>query len=160
MQWLALVSTVVGALIGVGSTLIADRLRWSRDRSKATYEARRQLYSDFLADLSVTRDAVRAVGRGYLDADVPRQQAANDAFQSANLYSRRYQVSISAPPEVVGAATVTFRSLRRLRDVVASSHDNESEEYVTERERYDAALSMLIERMRDDLGPITGQGRT
>jgi hypothetical protein len=154
---LTLASTIVGALIGVGSTLLADRLRWSRDRSKGTFEARRQLYSDFLADLSLTRDAVRAAGRGYHDADVSRQQAANDAFRSANLYSRRYQVSISAPPGVVGAATATFRSLRRLRDVVAAGHDNESEEYVAERERYEASLTALIKRMRDDLGPVTGQ---
>lgn len=158
MQWLTLVSTVVGALIGVGSTLIADRLRWSRDRSKAIHEARRQLYSDLLADLAATRDAVRAVGRGYHGAEVPRQQAAEDAFRSANLYSRRYQVSISAPPEVVEAATAAFRSLRGLRDVVASGRDSGSEEYVTERERYDAALGVLIRRMRDDLGPVTGQG--
>lgn len=58
---------------------------------------------------------------------------------------------------MVEAATATFRSLRRLRDVVAAGHDDESEEYVAERERYESSLTILIKRMRDDLGPVTGQ---
>jgi hypothetical protein len=155
MQWLVLVSTVLGALIGVGSTLIVDRLRWSRERSKAMYEARRQLYSDFLADLSSTRDAVRAVARGYYPAEISRRQAAGDAFGKANLYSRRYQVSITAPEAVVAAATETFRSLRELRNVAAAGHDNVSDEYGVAKAKYEAGLTKLIGVMRDDLGPVT-----
>jgi hypothetical protein len=155
MQWLALVSTVLGALIGVGSTLVVDRRRWSRERSKAMYEARRQLYSDFLADLSTTRDAIRAVARGYHPADISRRQAAGDAFGKANLYSRRYQVSITAPEAVVAAATETFRSLRELRNVAAAGHDNDSGENRAVKARYEAGLTKLIDVMRDDLGPVT-----
>ncbi|WP_436535707.1 hypothetical protein [Actinoplanes sp. HUAS TT8] len=91
----------------MSSTLVADRIRWSRDRPKITYEARKQLYSEFLTELSTTRDILRAAGREYFAAEVSRQQAANEAFRVSNLYSRRYQVSNIAPPEIVAAATTS-----------------------------------------------------
>jgi hypothetical protein len=105
----------------------------------------------------MTRDALRAAGRGYHSADVSRQQAANEAFRATSLYSRRYQISISAPPEIVRSATATFLSLRELRTVGAADNNNDSEEYVRERERYESLLVALMEAMREDLAPVTGQ---
>jgi len=72
MQWLTLAGTLLGAFIGVGSTLIVDRRRWLRERSKALFETRRQLYSDFLADLSTTREILRTVALGYHPVEIPR----------------------------------------------------------------------------------------
>jgi hypothetical protein len=78
-------------------------------------------------------------------------------FPPANLCSRRYQISITAPESVIEAATETFRSLRRLRDVVAAGHDNNSAEYKAEKAQYEAGLESLIRVMRGDLDPVAGQ---
>ena len=151
MQWLTLASTLLGALIGIGSTLIVDRMRWSREKSKARYETRRQLYSEFLADLSTTREIIRTVARGYHSAEIPRRQAAIEGFRSANLYSRRHQLSITAPPAIVAAATETFDRLRTMRDVVGGGHGNDSDLYIATKVEYDKEREHLISLMRTDL---------
>nr|WP_285561247.1 hypothetical protein [Streptomyces hygroscopicus] len=52
MEWLSLASTALGAVIGVGSTLIADRLSWRRERAGQSFDVRRQLYAHYTAALS------------------------------------------------------------------------------------------------------------
>ncbi|MCF4138571.1 hypothetical protein L1856_20425 [Streptomyces sp. Tue 6430] len=52
MDWLAPVNTLTGAAIGIGSTLLADRIRWRRDREALDRDTRRQAYAAFMAALS------------------------------------------------------------------------------------------------------------
>ncbi|MEU4087725.1 hypothetical protein [Streptomyces aureus] len=44
MDWLPLLSTLAGAAIGIGSTLIADRNRWKREDVKDGLRLRLDLY--------------------------------------------------------------------------------------------------------------------
>jgi len=152
VEWFALVSTLVGGLIGIGSALMVERTKWQRQVSQDDLKSRRQLYADFLADLGITRDAIRAIARGFHPTAISRRQAAEEAFMAADLYSRRFQVAISAPEPVVAQATATYRALRSMRDVVAERHDQKSPEYATAKAAFEAALSELLTRMRADLG--------
>ncbi len=49
MEWTALVATVVGAVIGVGSTLVTDRVSWRRDTRERDREALSTAAALFLA---------------------------------------------------------------------------------------------------------------
>ncbi|WP_299736064.1 hypothetical protein [Pseudonocardia sp. 73-21] len=82
---------------------------------------------------------------------IPRTQAAVEAFRSANLYSRRYQLSITAPAPIAAAATEAFDRLRDMRDIIADGHGNESDLYVASRVEYDEMKEQLISLMRKDL---------
>ncbi|MGN9760774.1 hypothetical protein [Streptomyces sp. SD31] len=44
MDWTPLAGTALGTLVGVGSTLLADRARWRRDLSDRTRQERKQIY--------------------------------------------------------------------------------------------------------------------
>ncbi|MCZ4607648.1 hypothetical protein O3S80_28580 [Streptomyces sp. Lzd4kr] len=44
MDWTTLAGTALGALVGIGSTLLADRARWRRDLADRTRQERRQIY--------------------------------------------------------------------------------------------------------------------
>lgn len=58
MEWISPVSTALGAVIGVGSTLLTDRFRWRRERAGQNLDVRRQMYADYTAALSRIRTAL------------------------------------------------------------------------------------------------------
>lgn len=57
MEWTALAATVVGAVIGVGSTLVTDRVSWRRDTRERDRETLRTVGAQFLEALTEACDA-------------------------------------------------------------------------------------------------------
>jgi hypothetical protein len=149
MQWLALVSTVVGAAIATGSAVLLDHQRWRRERADRETQLRRTLYGEYLASLSEARHTCGNVAREP-DMTLPeRRTTARDAFGPC--IGLRYQMTITAPPRVVDASENAFRRLRDLRDRVMEGASLEDPPYQEGRRRYDDALAELRARMRDDL---------
>lgn len=149
MQWITLVSTVVGAAIATGSALLLDRQRWKRERFDRETQARRTLYGDYLAGLSEAR---HACGNTARDPDIEpstRRIAAREAFGPC--IGLRYQMTISAPNRVVEASEDAFRRLRDLRDRVMEGAMVTDPVYLEGRRAYDDALAVLRVRMREDL---------
>jgi hypothetical protein len=154
MEWFTLISTAVGAILAVGATTLNDRLKWKREQSKAQYETRSRLYSDYLADLTKTRDAIRLVARGIHAPDVTRHDAADSAFASMNLYARRYQIGITEAGPVAIAGESALRALRDIRDVIKEGHQHRSSQYNEAKIAYEARLRALMNAMRADLDRI------
>lgn len=100
MDWSASINTLIGAGIGVGSTLLADRFRWRRERVRINEEARRQVYSAFMGALSDTYQTLYEIARDGHSTDRPRATVAHDAFRAGNLYPLRYQLVLIAPWDV------------------------------------------------------------
>lgn len=154
MEWLTLVSTVVGAILGVGATTLNERVKWKRERWKAQHEARTKLYGDYLSDLTKTRDAIRSVSRTEWKDDASRRKAADDAFLSANIYARRYQIRITAPKDVADQAAKTLRELRQMRELVGAGEKHHSDAYLAWKDVYDPILIELMDLMEKDLDEI------
>ncbi|GGQ11803.1 hypothetical protein GCM10010266_38780 [Streptomyces griseomycini] len=149
MQWITLISTVVGAAIATGSAMLLDRQRWKRERSDRETQVRRTLYGDYLAGLSEARHACGNVAR---DPDMElstRRTTAREAFGPC--IGLRYQMTISAPGRVVEASEDAFRRLRDLRDLVMEGVLVTDPVYLEGRRSYDDALTVLRARMREDL---------
>lgn len=53
MDWGTLAGAALGGLLGAGSTIMADRFRWKRDYVTQEHGGRRELYSRYLAALSL-----------------------------------------------------------------------------------------------------------
>ncbi|MFF8868000.1 hypothetical protein ACF08B_38860 [Streptomyces sp. NPDC015139] len=88
MDWLAPVNTLIGAVIGVGSTLLADRHRWRRDRAALNQDTRRQAYAAFMTALSDVYQRLDELAH----EEHPTQElrtAAHEVFVSRNLYLLR-----------------------------------------------------------------------
>ncbi|MFJ9676824.1 hypothetical protein ACIRP2_02025 [Streptomyces sp. NPDC101194] len=113
MDWGTLLGTALGALVGVGSTLIVDRLRWQRDQTARQRDIKRQLYGEYLAALMRTRNQLKDIASSSLAAQ-DRALQAGEAFREGGAYELRYQMSITASAVV---AEHSDASLRRLRDV-------------------------------------------
>ncbi|MFF3323203.1 hypothetical protein [Streptomyces sp. NPDC002889] len=155
MEWIALASTVVGAMIATGSAVLLDRRRWQRERSDREVQIRRSLYGDYLACLSEARHACGNVARDPEMDLAARRRTAREAFGPC--IGLRYQMTIIAPARVVEASENAFRRLRDLRDRVMDGILVTEQRYLEERRRYDEALAALRAGMRKDLS-VDGSG--
>ncbi|MEV8352392.1 hypothetical protein ACFVTT_04330 [Streptomyces niveus] len=151
MEWISLASTALGAVIGVGSTLLADRVRWRRERAGQNLDVRRQMYADYTAALSRIRTALNECAQ----ADIPageRPLRVRELFLAPGAYEIRHQLAIVAPPEVVEAARSAFIVLRDTRDLLVDGSSLNDAAYMEMEERFDAAVAELRTVMRLDLG--------
>jgi hypothetical protein len=72
--------------------LIADRLRWRRERAGQSLDVRRQLYADYTAALSRMRTALHECAQ----ADIPageRPQRVRELFRTERPACRRHHTS-------------------------------------------------------------------
>ncbi|MEU3290644.1 hypothetical protein [Streptomyces longwoodensis] len=152
MDWAPLVSTSLGAVIGIASTLATDQVRTRRGRQDNDQAARRQLYGDYLAALARTRNQLRMAARPAGLPAAERARRAAEAFHEGNAYELRYQIAVVAPQTVVEASTAAFRALRDLRDRVEDGAHHTSPDYAQARDRWESLLTELRKAMRRDLG--------
>ncbi|WP_327181069.1 hypothetical protein [Streptomyces sp. NBC_01334] len=151
MDWLAPVNTLIGAGIGVGSTLLADRLRWRRDRAALGQDTRRQAYAAFMGALSDAYQRLDELAHDGRPAE-EKQAAAHEVFVSRNLYPLRYELALIAPWEVMEPVNQAFWRVRDLRDLVARGSARGSPEFGGHLHAYLAAAEEAQVAMRRDLG--------
>lgn len=152
MDWIPLLSTILGAVIGVGATLVADWTRASRSQREGDRAIKRQAYGDYLAALSLTRHNLRVAARYSMASVDDRARLAFDAFKDAKAYEMRYQVALFAPDEVIEASTSAFNALRSLRDLVeggGGTHDDPA--YRAAQDQWANRFAELRHCMRSDL---------
>ncbi|MEU8034837.1 hypothetical protein AB0C13_41080 [Streptomyces sp. NPDC049099] len=113
MDVVPLVSTLVGAAIGVGSTMLADRTRWVRDRRERIELAQQQLRADFIAAVARSADIVWNVANQDQPPTEDGNRCAREAFREADLYTWRYRIALSSPPEIVAGCEALLDALRR-----------------------------------------------
>ncbi|MEU1330168.1 hypothetical protein [Streptomyces sp. NPDC005865] len=151
MEWISPVSTALGAAIGIGSTLVTDRLRWRRERAGQSLDVRRQLYAEYTAALSRTRTALDECVHDHMSVE-ERPQRVRELFLAPGAYELRHQLAITAPHEVVEAARTAFVVLRDTRDLLMGGTTVDSPAYRELEDEFDAAVGELRTLMRRDLG--------
>jgi hypothetical protein len=62
VAWIPMLSTVLGAVIGLGSALVGDRVRWRREQSDRWLSARREVYVGYLNALHEANQGMRPFG--------------------------------------------------------------------------------------------------
>ncbi|MFF7678279.1 hypothetical protein [Actinacidiphila glaucinigra] len=151
MTWIALLSTIVGAMVGLGAALLSDVVRWRRERNDRRLSVQREIYVDYLSALHRASQSLRAVSLGDHSEDVPRNLAARAAMRDAGLVEAREHLVLTAPERVVRAAEAAFQSLRVLRDRIAQGQGMGCPEYEADLTSYSAHLQVLRNAVRDDL---------
>ncbi|MFG2950482.1 hypothetical protein [Streptomyces adustus] len=152
MDWGTLLGTVVGAALGVGSTLIADHTRSRRERANRMHDSLRDLYSAYLAALNDSSSVLRVIILREDDA-AARHQAALDAFRDASVLTHRYRIALQAPLTVREESDRTYRLLRQWRDMLGAQPNLSlsSPEYLEGLERFHQARKDLQAAMRASL---------
>ena len=151
MDWSIPLSTLLGAFLGVGATLVADRARWRRESQQRRTDLRREVYADYLAALHRANDALRALSLSD-PPEAGRASAAREAFRGGGVQAAREQVALTAPAAVVQAADTAFGSQRALRDLVAAGVPASHPDYAAALDTHIGALDRLRNAMRADLG--------
>ncbi|WP_405584594.1 hypothetical protein [Streptomyces sp. NBC_01092] len=153
MDWTTLAGTALGALVGVGSTLLADRARWRRDLADRTRQERRQIYVTVLTKYRLAYEAMHtaavAAGRG---ADGTRETAVQEAFRASGCDEARETALICAPQEMSDVLEDVYSTLRDLLEVFAAGDPPLGSPELQERRlRHAEAVWAARAAMRGDL---------
>ncbi|MDH6128628.1 hypothetical protein [Kitasatospora sp. GP82] len=152
MDWMPLLSTLTGAVIGITATLIADRNRWRREESRHALEVRRQVYTEYVTALKAAGEEIRAVALGDHMSESARDAAVREAFRSTGLYTAGERLWLVGPPQVVAAGNEAFHSLRQIRDAYARGVAVDSAEAAPLIEQRRTAMARMRGLMREDMG--------
>lgn len=158
MEWTALISTALGAVIGVGSTLLADRLRWKRDTGERERETLHATYAQFLEALTQARDLISHASRDFTAAEEDRRSVMT-ALLDHGVHVKQYQLELPAPPQVVEKARDAADKLAAYRDVVVEGGKRDDPECTQARRAFRSSRQELMEAMRGAVAHRTGHGR-
>ena len=118
MDWTTLAATALGAFIGVGSTLVADRVRWRRDQADRTRQERRRIY---VTALTTYRLAYEDMREATVTADGRERAAAvRQAFRSSGCDEARESALLCAPQEMADVLEAVYGTLRDLQTAFAT----------------------------------------
>ncbi|MGW4756277.1 hypothetical protein [Streptomyces chartreusis] len=151
MDWLPLVTAAFGAGVGIGSTLLADRARWRRDRSEQYREFRRDAYGDFFMALSQARNSLRKLATTPASAVDRRVQEATDVWVSSGAYEQRIRLSLVAPGHMNVHIGATYDALQVAREEISGGASAGDPRYEEALLAYHRQLDNLRVRMQEDL---------
>jgi hypothetical protein len=147
MSWIPVLATALGAVIGLGSGLLIDQVRSSRDNAQRSLTARRDAYVGYLSALHDANEAMRAVALGQYSPDLTRPGGIPGR-------QRHSGTRTDHPPgtggPVIAAADEAFRSLRTLRDRIGQGEV--LAEYEPVLANYARCLQVLRDAVRHDIG--------
>ncbi|MET9468355.1 hypothetical protein ABZY44_26925 [Streptomyces sp. NPDC006544] len=148
MEWTSLVATALGAVIGVGSTLTTDRVRWRRDTSARDRETLRTVSAQFLEALTEARDAISDASRsGHLPVD-ERARLARAGILDHGVHAKQYRLELLVTPEVARLAGEAAYELLLYRDAVAAGHTRDDPECAQVRRAFREARQKLMAALR------------
>ena len=152
MDWIPLLSTLTGAVIGISATVIADRNRWRREEARHALEVRREVYTEFVSALKAAGEEIRAVALGDHMSQSARDAAVREAVRGTGIYTASERLWLVGPPQVVAAGNEAFHSLRTMRDAYARGAAVDSAEVASLVARRRTAMAQMRHLMRIDLG--------
>lgn len=151
VDWTTLAGTGLGALIGVGSTLLADRARWRRDATERGRQERRDIYVTCLTKYRLAYEAMHTTalarqGRDTLDA------AVREAFRTSGCDEVRESALICAPQEMADVLEDVYGTLRELQEILAAGDPAlDCPEFQEQRLKHGQAVWAARAAMRADL---------
>ncbi|MEU6088059.1 hypothetical protein ABZ865_14780 [Streptomyces sp. NPDC047085] len=152
MEWLTLISTLSGGVLGVGSTLAVEAFRAKQERGHHHAELQRTACVRYLTALTETETALQTLA---LSRSTP---VANgevvEAFRSHHVIAARYELFLVAPPTVYDAARKAYDRLRAIRVAIATTNvvvADDSADWQAIHAPYDDAFRQLRVVMRESL---------
>jgi hypothetical protein len=153
VDWSILLSTAIGALLGVTSTLAADRTRWRREEGRHWTQTRREAYIDYLQALSSAHSNLRKIADHQPNASLSERYALmNAAVDESGIWRSRQALSLAAPHDLVDHAITASRAVDALKDLLITHPDTRSAAFFHVRQQLWDANAELREAMRQDLG--------
>jgi hypothetical protein len=152
VDWLPAVNTIIGAAVGIAATGFADRARWKQETAKDWKSTKLTAYSGFLLSTARAVENMRLVALGTHSDGSAREQALQEAFRSAEMLERRFEIITLAPTRVAERANLAYRRARDLRSILIAGSGPSGEVYRDALSSCYTALRATAAEMRKDLG--------
>ena len=152
MDWATSLGTVIGAIVGVGSSLATDRFRSHQDGKSHWAQTRREVYVDFLIALSRGHSEMRAVTFSEGLADGDRCGALHKALDDAGVWRLRQTLFLIAPQPVISLTIEAGLAIDGVRDALISEFSVDGDLYLRARADLWKVNAELRFAMREDLG--------
>ncbi|MFE7166938.1 hypothetical protein [Streptomyces sp. NPDC057616] len=151
MEWTTLAATGLGALIGVGSTLLADRARRRRDAAARDHQERKDIYVTCLTKYRLAYESMYPAAGAHSGRDT-LNAAVREAFRASGCDEVRESALICAPQELSDVLEDVYATLRELQDILAAAEPPlDSPEFHEHRLRHGQAVWAARAAMRRDL---------
>ncbi len=153
MDWTTLAGTGLGAVVGVGATLLADRVRWRRETGERDRRERRDLYVTCLTRYRLAYEDRHTAALAHRDGHAGRPDAAvRDAFRASGCDEVRETVLLCAPQETTAVMEDVYTTLRELLEVFAAGDPApDTPRFQEHRLRHAQAVRAARDAMRDAL---------
>ncbi|MER6428445.1 hypothetical protein ABT272_11935 [Streptomyces sp900105245] len=161
MEWGTLGAAAIGALFGIGATVITDTLRSRREKDQRWDDAKRLVYVRFMTALTHAHSRI-AIASARGDVGEARDHAVHSAFHNDPQHSQARSVlqelGLIAPDHVSRLAQQVYDQLRLVRDMLARDGITfETPEYRQVVQLFVRQVEALQRLMRDDLQPPSGR---
>lgn len=157
MPWGTLLAAALGAVFGVGSTLLTDVIRSRREDERRWADTKRVVYVRFLVALAQAHSRMVVTAFSGIAAD-DRRNAVHRAFhddpQHSPAKSVLRELGVTAPPAVYGRGLLVYELLREARELLAQASTTlETPTYQAVITEFFRSLEELQGVMREDLQP-------
>jgi hypothetical protein len=149
MQWTALLATLLGAAIAMGTSLIVQARKDRHDLAAEWRRTRREIYMSYLAVLAKTRSELLTLSKKPDMTEAERDETARQVF--APCYEQRDHLELVAPSDVSEPALTCFRTVRGMRDLVAAGKSVADPDWEPNTRQVKRSLDAAREAMREDL---------
>lgn len=152
MDWSTLAATSLGALIGVGSSIVTDRSRHRRQAADRDRETLKTMYAHCLVTFRQAHEAMRIVATSHGQSEGEQLSTKIlEAYRSAGADEAREAIMLVAPEVVLAAVDSAYRNLRLIRETLAAGHGLESAQYNEARQLHGDATRFARSIMRTHL---------
>lgn len=159
MEWITLIGTLSGGILGFTSALLVDWVRARREFYRNLDKMQERIYAEYLVALSETDSALQILA---MSKSTPVDRAFVMAtFHSKSLLACRFHATLVASEAVVQAVEKSYMKLVDIREAIASSNltvggwrwatTQGSKEWITVHLPYRESIDELREVMRLDI---------
>ncbi|MFH8485067.1 hypothetical protein [Streptomyces longisporoflavus] len=151
MEWSSLVGTGLGAVLGVGATLVGEHVRWRRTARDSRLQDRRTLYVDCLVSFRRAHEAMRLAADEEHASPQARAARIRQVHQASGCDEARERLILTASREVAAAIDASYTSLRQIREVLACGATVPTPDYQAARQAHREATEAARSVLRRDL---------
>jgi hypothetical protein len=147
-----LLGTLLGGVIGIGSSTLTERSRRRRDREDRMDEALREAFISFDR---IATDAWVGIRQAVRDARNSKQNvepAIRLALTASGVFTAYHRLCLLAGEQIVLNANAVIKRLEANRDLLISGDDLSSVTYLEARGQFFTEQATLRNAMGDELG--------
>ncbi|MCL6737440.1 hypothetical protein [Streptomyces neyagawaensis] len=151
MDWTVVVTTAVGAVIGIASALVLEHARWRNQAKDRRSDTLRSVYAAYLVAVSQAAEQIWQASRAGLSTCDDPVQRSHSAFGDHDVFAKRYELVLLAPGGVATLANDVAWKLVKWSDQVIGGATHDLPDCNAARLSFNQARDSLIEKMRQTL---------